>query len=330
MMPDKNHRIPIVYSPHYEMDLGNHVFPVNKYRRIIERLKSEPAFEHRFRIVEPEPVDRADLLLVHSPTYVDKVEQGRLSQAEIMIMEIPWSPSIVQAMKIVCGGTVLATRIACQRGLGIHVGGGFHHAFPDHGEGFCMFHDVAVAIRKGQHEKAFRRALIIDLDVHHGNGSAYIFRKDPNVFTFSIHQENNYPAVKPPGDLDIGLPDGADDNMYLEQLASALESIRSRFQPDIVYYLAGADPYRFDQLGGLNLSIEGFARRDRMVFTWTQQIQCPLVLTLAGGYAVNPEDTVTIHLQTIRIAVQCFESNPLHNPAPNTPSPDNPPDPRSR
>lgn len=302
----------LVYSPHYEMDLGNHIFPVTKYRRIVETLQSDPEIGPSLVIVEPDPVSREDLLLIHTPEYVDKVENGRLTPDEILTMEIPWSPAIVSSMKRICGGTLKATRLALEHRAGIHVGGGFHHAFPDHGEGFCMFNDVAIAIRKGQQMGWFHKVLVIDLDVHHGNGTAYIFREDPNVFTFSIHQERNYPAVKPPSNLDIGLPDKADDTTYLKALAHGLDTVNRTFHPDFVYYLAGADPFIYDQLGGLSLTMEGFREREAMVYSWVKSQGCPLVITLAGGYAINPEDTVAIHVQTIRMAFSFFYMDKPH------------------
>ncbi len=294
---------PIAYSPKLHMDFGHHVFPTVKYVRVWETLRQDPAIGPHITAVAPEPMALEDLARVHTWEYLQKLEDGRLTPDEVAILEIPYRPDIYTAYRISCSGTWMASQWAMQWGLGVHIGGGFHHAFPDHGEGFCMLNDVAVAIEKGLAEGLFQRALIIDLDVHHGNGNAHIFRGRKDVFTFSIHQEHNYPMVKPPSHLDIGLPDGADDRVYLNALQRGLSTIEPRFHPDIVYYLAGADPYIHDRLGGLALTMEGFRARDEMVFQWIRARNAACVITLAGGYAMRVEDTVAIHVQTIRAAL---------------------------
>ena len=196
------------------------------------------------------------------------------------------------------GGTILSAERALDAGVSIHLGGGFHHAFADHGEGFCMFNDVAVALRRLQHDSRVRRAAVVDCDVHHGNGTAMIFAGDAGVFTFSIHQQHNYPSWKPPSDLDIGLPDGTRDDAYLGKLDEGLHAV-FRHRPEVVAYVAGADPFKEDQLGGLSLTKEGLRRRDRMVFDACRNAGTPVFVTLAGGYARRVEDTVDIHLATI-------------------------------
>jgi|FaiFalFF_MnMetaG_3_1042247.scaffolds.fasta_scaffold02831_2 acetoin utilization deacetylase AcuC-like enzyme len=297
---------PVAYSPKYRVDYGAHVFPVEKYDRIWQALREDDVLGPLLEAVEPEPLPLEDLARVHTREYLQKLEEGRLTPYEVAILEIPYRRDIYEAFRISCGGTWLAARWAMRWGLGVHIGGGFHHAFPDHGEGFCMLNDVAVAIEKGLAEGLFQRALIVDLDVHHGNGNAAIFAGRSDVFTFSIHQENNYPVFKPPSHLDIGLPDGADDRMYLEALRRGLATIETRFEPDIVFYIAGADPYEHDRLGGLGLTMAGFRERDVRVFEWVRRRGAACVITLGGGYALRVEDTVAIHVQTIREALRLW------------------------
>lgn len=291
----------IVYSDGYFLKLGDHVFPAVKYRRVKERLLEEgivgPA-----DLVEPRPATDEEILLVHTPSYVQKLRAGSFSPVEVMRHEVPYSRELVEAFYLAAGGSILAGRMARDERITANLGGGFHHAFPEHGEGFCLIHDVAVAIRRLQKERVIGRAMVVDCDVHHGNGTAAIFSKDPTVFTLSIHQANNYPAWKPPGDLDINLPDGTGDREYLEHLQDGFLSSLRTFQPDLLFYVAGADPYAEDQLGGLSLTIEGLMARDRLVLGEARDRKIPAVITLAGGYAVKVEDTVTIHANTIRVA----------------------------
>jgi acetoin utilization deacetylase AcuC-like enzyme len=217
-------------------------------------------------------------------------------------MEVPYSPELIRAVWLCAGGSILAGRLAREAGACVNVGGGFHHAFPDHGEGFCVLHDVAIAIRCLQKDRTIERAMTVDCDVHQGNGTAYIFRRDPSVFTLSIHQANNYPYPKPPSSLDINLEDGADDEDYLGALQGGLDKALAEFQPNLILYLAGADPYSEDQLGGLRLTLEGLEKRDRLVFQKARAKNIPVAVTLAGGYARHVEDTVLIHINTIRVA----------------------------
>jgi acetoin utilization deacetylase AcuC-like enzyme len=251
---------------------------------------------------EPAPCSWEDLALVHTSEYLTKIRTGTLSPQEIVTMELPWSADLAERFRLMTGGTCLAADHALERGAAVHLGGGLHHAFPNHGEGFCPFNDVAVAIRRLQHSGRIARAAIVDCDVHHGNGTAFTFERDPSVFTFSIHQQHNYPAFKPPSDLDIGLADGTGDHEYLERLHGAMEAVFDS-RPEILFYLAGADPYEDDRLGGLGLTIEGLRRRDRAVFDSTREAGVPVAVVLAGGYAARVEDTVRIHVNTV---VECL------------------------
>jgi len=303
--------VQIVYSPNYAIDIGAHVFPTVKFRLIHDRL-IEAGLAAPSEIIEPETASWEDLETVHTAAYLEKLRTGSLTLQEQATLELPWSPAIVDGFRLMTGGTRLAGRLAAagrRTGgwpLTVHLGGGLHHAFPDHGEGFCLFNDVAVAIRCLQRDGEIRRAAIIDGDVHHGNGTATIFAGDPSVFTFSLHQEHNYPAFKPAGSLDVGLPDGTGDPAYLEALDAALPRVLEA-RPDIVFYLAGADPYEDDQLGGLRLTFAGLRDRDRRVFAAVRAAGVPLVVTLAGGYARRVRDTVDIHVATVEEARRALE-----------------------
>ena len=292
-----------VYSDRYQIDLGLHVFPTAKYRLIAERLSQRPDIT----FVEPEPATWAQLALVHTAEYLAKMRDGTLGESEVDQLELPWSAEMVAGFRLMVGGTIQAGLLAT--GLGVtslksqvvcHVGGGLHHAFPNHGEGFCPFNDVAVAARVLQ-DRGLVRIAIVDLDVHHGNGTAFIFESDPRVFTLSMHQQHNYPLWKPRSTLDVGLPDGAHDATYLRELERALPQAVAH-RPQCVFFLAGADPYEDDQLGGLRLTRDGLRRRDRMVIETVRAAGVPLVVTLAGGYARRIEDTVAIHTATIEEA----------------------------
>jgi acetoin utilization deacetylase AcuC-like enzyme len=289
----------LVYSPRYHIDIGTHVFPTVKYVRLYDRLE-QLEYVHHDELIEPEPASWDDLALVHTPEYLTKLQTGDFSIAELAQVELPWSPPVVEGFRLMTGGTVRAAREVVTGGLPVlvHAGGGLHHAFPNHGEGFCLFNDVAVAIRVVQRDHGIARAAVIDCDVHHGNGTAFIFETDPSVFTFSMHQQHNYPVFKPKGSLDIGLPDAATDTLYLTALEGALPAVLAS-RPQVAFYLAGADPYEDDQLGGLLLTIEGLRRRDRLVFEACRDAHVPVVVTLAGGYARDLADTVRIHLGTI-------------------------------
>jgi acetoin utilization deacetylase AcuC-like enzyme len=327
----------LIYSDRYYLPIGDHVFPAEKYRRIRDRL-IQRGIAVASDFLEPEPATNEDILLVHTPEYVDKLMTGTLSSREELALEIPFSRQLVDAFWLAAGGSMLAARHALADGVCVNIGGGFHHAFPDHGEGFCMIHDVAVAIRRLQRDGKIRTAMTVDCDVHHGNGTAAIFsgngvtnkrapgdplpsasgspistqglrRKNPNagdVFTISLHQHNNYPRWKPPSSIDIDLPDGIEDDEYLSWLDNALSSGLRQCEPDLVCYIAGADPYKEDQLGGLALTIEGLKKRDELVFRVARARNLPVMVTFAGGYAQNVEDTVTIQSNTVLAAKEIF------------------------
>ena len=290
-----------VYSEQYDLNLGSHVFPSVKYRLIKEKLlRDRIAAPEDF--VEPPAASDDDVALVHHREYIRKLQAGKLSYMEIMRLEIPYSPELVRAVWLSAGGSILAGRLALKDGVSVNVGGGFHHAYPDHGEGFCVLNDIAIGIRKLQKERCIERAMTVDCDVHQGNGTAAIFGGDHTVFTLSIHQEHNYPYPKPPSSFDINLRDGVEDTEYLDELRKGLDAALSEFQPDLIAYVAGADPYENDQLGGLKLSLAGLERRDRLVFEKARAKKIPVSVSLAGGYARRVEDTVQIHTNTLRIA----------------------------
>ena len=323
----------LVYSDDYYLPIGAHVFPAEKYRCVRDRLLDLSVAKME-DFVAPSLASDQDVLLVHTPQYVQKLKTGTLSPREEMELEIPFSPELVRAFWLAAGGSILAAEHALKDGVAINIGGGFHHAFPDHGEGFCMIHDVAVAIRRMQRDGKIRTAMTVDCDVHHGNGTAAIFAgvripSDPvpsalpsalnparpakirnahagDVFTISLHQENNYPPVKPPSSIDVDLPDGIGDDEYLGWLDNALSSGLRQFEPDLLCYIAGGDPYREDQLGGLALTIEGLKKRDELVFRVAKARGIPVMVTFAGGYARKVEDTVTIHVNTVIAAKEVF------------------------
>jgi len=328
----------LIYSNGYYLPIGQHVFPAEKYRRIHDRLL-ETGVAQASDFLDPQPATDQDILLVHTPDYVNKLKTGTLSPREEMELEVPFSPELVKAFWLSAGGSILTARHALMDRVAINIGGGFHHAFPDHGEGFCMIHDVAVAIRRLQRDDKIRTAMTVDCDVHQGNGTAAIFagtrtaseplpsagpstlsssaqRSPPpgkmrgahagDVFTISLHQHNNYPPYKPPSSIDVDLPDGTGDDDYLAWLDNALSSGLRQFEPDLLCYIAGADPYRDDQLGGLSLTMEGLKKRDELVFRVARARDIPVMVTYAGGYARNMEDTVTIHSNTVIAAKEVF------------------------
>jgi acetoin utilization deacetylase AcuC-like enzyme len=294
--------LPLIYHDRYDLHLGAHVFPSQKYRLVRDALIAQ---RHTVPsdILAPVRASDDDVLRVHTPAYVRKLKTGTLAPHEILRMEIPYSKELIEAVWLAAGGSIEAARRSLATGAAVNIGGGFHHAFPDHGEGFCVIHDVAIAIRRLQHDRAIHTAMVIDTDVHHGNGTAAIFSRDPCVFTLSIHQEHNYPEPKPPSNLDANLPDGIGDEDYLSILDSHLTRAFREFHPDLIFYVAGADPYCEDQLGGLSLTIDGLRRRDALVFDHARCRRVPVAITLAGGYARRVSDTVQIHVNTILAAV---------------------------
>jgi len=300
----------VVYHPRYDLNLGVHVFPSQKYRLIAEKLLADGITDES-DFLRPEPASDNDLLRVHSRDWVHKLKTGTLTASELMKLEVPYSPELAEAVWLAAGGTILAAHRALRDGFGANLSGGFHHAYAGHGEGFCAIHDVAVAVRRLQADGNIKKAMIVDTDVHHGNGTASIFRDDPSVFTISIHQENNYPAHKPPSTVDLDMADRVDDEEYLAALIPTVQKSLDDSSPDIVFYVGGADPYCEDQLGGLSLTKIGLQLRDRQVFEAARSRGIPVATTLAGGYARRVEDTVQIHVNTIIAAREVAEKYPL-------------------
>ena len=300
----------VVYHDKYDLNLGPHVFPSQKFRLIAEALVAEN-IAGRDDFLEPSPASDEDILRVHTQGWVRKLKTGTLTASDVMLLEIPYSRELVEAVWLAAGGSILAAQNALRDGFGANIGGGFHHAYPDHGEGFCAIHDVAVAIRRLQADKAIERAIVVDTDVHHGNGTAAIFRNVPSVFTISIHQLNNYPAHKPPSSIDLNMDDRVEDEEYLLALLPAVQKALDEFRPEILFYVGGADPFCEDQLGGLSLTKKGLMERDRRVFQDARRRGIPVVTTLAGGYARRVEDTVRIHVNTILAARDVAAEFPL-------------------
>ena len=299
----------IVYHPRYDLNLGAHVFPSQKFRLIYEMLLRDGIAGPQ-DFLQPDPASDEDILRVHTFEWVHKLKTGTLTASDVMKLEVPYSKELVEAVWLAAGGTILAGKLALRDGFGSNLSGGFHHAYPGHGEGFCAIHDVAVAIRKLQADGAVKKAIVVDTDVHHGNGTAAIFRDDPTVFTISIHQQNNYPGHKPPSSIDLNMDDRADDEEYLDALIPAVQQAFEQFQPEILFYVGGADPYCEDQLGGLSLTKEGLKERDRQVFEEARRCGIPVATVLAGGYARRVEDTVRIHVNTIVAAREVSEKYP--------------------
>ncbi len=312
----------LVCARTFYLPIGQSVFPVSKYRLIYEHLL-ESGIAAPDDFLEPVPASDEDILLVHTPEYVEKLRTGTLSESEELQLEVPYCRELVEAYWLCAGGTILAADCALRDGIAFNVSGGFHHAFPDHGEGFNLINDVAVAIRRMQKDWKLKTAMTVDCDVHHGNGTAAIFgiagaapptvakhlpymRESParDVFTISLHQENNYPACKPPSAIDVGLPDGTGDDEYLGWLEKALVSGLEQFHPDLICYLAGSDPYKGDLLGGLVLTIDGLKRRDEFVFRAARARGIPVLALPAGGYAHDVRDTVEIHCNTVLAAIR--------------------------
>lgn len=295
----------VFYSPYYYADIGEtHVFPIRKFELVRDKLLLEGTLESG-EIIEPQPAAIEDVCLVHTRDYVTRFMEGKLTEKEIRRLGLPWSKSLVRRSFLATSGTINASKHALRHGISSNLAGGTHHAYPDRGEGFCVFNDVAVAIRVLQRENLIKRALVIDCDVHQGDGTAFIFQHDKDVFTFSMHGAKNYPLHKEKSSLDIELADGTTDDEYLEILEQALPRIFMH-NPDIVFYLAGADPYERDKLGRLKLTIDGLRRRDEMVLKFAKDHQIPIVTTMSGGYAEKLEDTVEIHANTIRAVKEVF------------------------
>lgn len=298
----------LYYSPYYYADIGEeHVFPIRKFELVRDLLIKEGTLAES-EVREPEPASVDDILLVHTRDYVERLVDGKLTAKEIRKLGLPWSRSLVRRTFHAISGTILAARTALETGVASNLAGGTHHAYPDRGEGFCVLNDVAVATRVLQRDGLASRVLVIDCDVHQGNGTAFVFRDDPRVFTFSIHGAKNYPLFKESSDLDIELEDDTSDDEYLSTLNEALQRVRLH-HPDIIFYLGGADPFEDDQLGRLALTKNGLAERDRMVLEYAKDLGVPIVTTMSGGYASKIEDTVDIHANTIRAVKEVYFRN---------------------
>jgi len=288
------------YSDQFVLPLPEgHRFPMSKYVRLRERLSGDTGLELRV----PDAATDADILRVHAPEYLRSVVAGTLPREAVRRIGFPWSPGLVERSRRSVGGTIGAAHAALEDGRGANLAGGTHHAYPDRGEGFCVFNDVAVATRALQAEGRVRRVAILDLDVHQGNGTAVIFRRDPSVVTISVHGASNYPFRKEESDLDIALPDGTGDTEYLAAVEPALERVR-RHRPDLLFYVAGADAYELDKLGRLAMTPEGLAERDLRVFALARELSVPVAVVMAGGYAPDVDRIVEIHARTVREAAR--------------------------
>jgi acetoin utilization deacetylase AcuC-like enzyme len=286
----------LIYHSQYNLDLPGHVFPAHKYSHLYNRIKRDPIFG-AWDILLPEKALDHDLELVHTKEYLDDLFSYEHTP-RTMYSELPLNRNIVDSFCYGVGGTVYGMELTTKHKYALNMGGGYHHSFPERAEGFCYLNDVAIAIRKSKESKPEHKALIVDLDLHQGNGNSYIFQYDDKVFTFSMHQGNIYPK-KENSNLDIHLEAGTKDDQYLTMLNDAFNKIKRQFEPDIVYYLAGADPYEDDSLGELKVSMKGLKERDRLVRQYCSDQQIPCVITLAGGYARDFRDTVEIHFNTI-------------------------------
>ena len=297
----------VFYTPRYYADIGpGHVFPIRKFELVRDKLLTEGTLEPA-EIVEPSPAPLEDVLLVHTTDYVSRLCSGNLTPKEIRRLGLPWSESLVRRSFYAVGGTLAATRASLAAGYSSNLAGGTHHSFSDRGEGFCVLNDVAIAIRAMRARELFQRAAIVDCDVHQGNGTATIFAGDDDTFTLSVHGANNYPLFKAESTLDVELADGTSDTEYLDTLAKHLPSLFAA-DPEIVFYLAGADPYKEDKLGRLALSIDGLRERDAYVLRECYEREVPIVTVMSGGYGKDINDTIEIHCNTIRMVKEIFES----------------------
>ena len=289
-------------SARYTIPLpAGHRFPIAKYTLLRDAVVASGLVSANM-LHEPARASVEALRLVHTERYVNALIAGSLSRDEQRRIGLPWSESLVERSFRAVGGTCEAAQAALDQGVTMNLAGGTHHAFPDHGEGFCVFNDVAVAIRSLQRDGRIRRAAVVDLDVHQGNGTHAVFAGDASVFTFSMHGGRNYPFHKVPGSLDVGLADGTGDDAYLDALAGALPRVIAAAAPDLVIYLAGSDPHEGDRLGRLCLTFDGLARRDAMVLDACREVGIPVAITIAGGYGRDINDSVRVHLNTVRVA----------------------------
>lgn len=290
----------LIYSDKLKVSFNEHVFPVEKYQLLFRKI-SQSSLLSRLTLLEPKMATAQDLLLVHLPDYVRDFMNFEYTEATIT-SELPLNEAIRDFFLLTTGGTIKAAQLALEREAAFNIGGGWHHAFPDHAEGFCYLNDVAIAIRKLQQEKVAKKFAVVDGDLHQGNGTAFIFQRDPNVFTFSVHQENLYP-VKQKSDLDVGLPDYSDDELYIKAFADNVPIIYDKHKPELIAYVAGADPYKEDQLGNLQITMDGLRRRDEIVIGEAKKRNIPIFVVLAGGYARKTDDVVAIHFQTLQTLV---------------------------
>lgn len=285
----------------------NHSFPISKYALLRKRIINSHLFSPQDLCI-PHAATDAEISRTHDPIYLRRLHQGQLTAKEVRRIGLPWSPELVERARRSAGATVEACFAALDGGVAVHLGGGTHHAFKDQGQGYCVFNDSVIAVRALQAETHSKRVLILDCDVHQGNGTAALLQSDPTAFTFSIHGKNNFPYRKVKSDLDIALDDGANDRVYLDALESGIRASLKQARANAVIYLAGADPYAEDRFGRLDVSKDGLAKRDRMVLDHCHKAGLPVAITMAGGYAPNIEDTVDIHFQTIRIAAEFQKS----------------------
>ena len=297
----------VFYTPRYYAEIGaGHVFPIRKFELVRDKLLAEGTLQPD-EIIEPDPARVEDVLRVHTEDYVTRLCNGSLTAKELRRLGLPWSESLVRRSFYAVGGTLAAAQASLGEGYSSNLAGGTHHSFPDRGEGFGVLNDVAIAIRSMRARKLISRAAIVDCDVHQGNGPASIFSGDADTFTFSMHGANNYPLFKAQSSLDVELPDGTSDDEYLETLGHHLPTVFAH-NADIVFYLAGADPYAGDKLGRLALSIEGLRARDEFVLRECDEREAPVVTVMSGGYGKDISDTIEIHCNTIRAVKEVFET----------------------
>lgn len=293
----------VFYSDNHAVPLpAGHRFPMSKYNLLHTRVRD--AHLPGITLLGSEAATDEQLLLIHQEEYLNRLISGHISDKEMRRIGFPWSPQLVERSRRSVGGTIAACRAAWQDGLAAHLAGGTHHAYPDHGEGYCVFNDVAVATRLLQKEDLVRQVIVLDCDVHQGNGTAAIFRADPDVYTFSIHGQKNFPFHKEQSNLDIGLPDGCDDACFLQALETGLSQAIASIQADLAIYIAGADPFIGDRFGRMTMSKAGLLERDRLVLEACREARLPVAIVMGGGYAPNVEDVVDIHYQTIHLAAQ--------------------------
>ena len=294
------------YTDHFVLPLPEgHRFPMAKYRMVREQVHKLPGLQ----LVQAPAASDTQLLLAHDPVYLQRVITGTLAPQAQREIGFPWSPGMVERSRRSVGATIAAARLALEEGIAVNLAGGTHHAYRDKGSGFCVFNDAAVAARVMQRNHGIKRVAIIDLDVHQGNGTASILKRDVTIFTLSLHGEKNFPFRKEPSDLDIGLPDGCTDADYLKALDTALDQLSDRFKPELLIYLAGADPHEADRLGRLKLSFAGLKARDARVFAFARSLDVGVAVTMAGGYGTDINNTVRVHVQTIESALNHWQNH---------------------